>query len=241
MKPIISIIIPTHNELRMDYLRKSLENLSGLEGVELIIVDKKSDDGTSELALKHADKFISSRENSRAGRLNQGIEMSSGEIIFLHHPRSLIDPGVMEYLKKNKENFMWGGLLHQFDSNHPLLEFTSWYSNNVRGRIREILYLDHCIFFKKTLINRQPFIPAVDIFEDTLLSLKLRKLAPLHLLPFVSKTSAVRFNQNGTWRQAMFNQLLKIGFILKLSDKWMNRLYEAGLSLNSTYKKASKV
>ncbi|TNF27725.1 MAG: glycosyltransferase [Deltaproteobacteria bacterium] len=237
MKNIVSVIISTHNEMKLDFLRKSLENLHVIPGVELIIVDRKSDDGTSELASRYADKMISTTQNSRAKRLNMGIEIASGEIIFLHHPRSIIDTNALRWLIKNKADVTWGGLTHQFDEDHFALRFTSWYSNMVRGRIREILYLDHCIFFRKNLLPEHDAVPEVDVFEDTLLSEKLKAKGRMEVLPYVSKTSAIRFTHRGVFTQALVNQLMKIGFYLNLSDKWMNRLYEGTLKLNSKYKK----
>ena len=130
----------------------------------------------------------------------------------------------------------WGGLTHKFDVKHPLLKFTSWYSNMVRGRIREILYLDHCIFFKRSLLSEEAPVPEVDIFEDTLLSLKLKRISHLEILPFISLTSSIRFTHRGIFFQAIVNQLMKVGYFLNFSDKWMNRLYEGSLRLNSRYK-----
>lgn len=237
MKKIVSVILSTHNEMKLSFFEKTLKNLSELEGVELIVVDRKSEDGTSELASRYVDKMISTTQNSRAKRLNMGIEIAAGEIIFLHHPRSLVDVEAIKWLRDHKEQITWGGLTHQFDVSHPLLKFTSWYSNMVRGRIREILYLDHCIFYKRSLLDEEVPVPEVDVFEDTLLSLKLKKKAHLNILPYTSLTSAIRFTHRGVFFQALINQLMKVGYFLKLSDKWMNRLYEGSLRLNSKYKK----
>ncbi len=237
MKKIISVIISSHNEMKLDFFKATLENLKDFPGVELIIVDRKSDDGTSELASRYADKMVSTTQNSRAKRLNMGIEVASGEIIFLHHPRSVIDVRALDWLKEHKDKVTWGGLTHQFDKNHFALKFTSWYSNMVRGRIREILYLDHCIFFRKDLLPEHDAVPEVDVFEDTLLSQKLKAKGRMDLLPYTSLTSAIRFTHRGVMTQAFVNQLMKIGFYLNLSDKWMNRLYEGTLKLNSKYKK----
>ena len=92
MKRTISVILPTHNEMKLNFFEKTLENLSDLECIELIVVDRNSDDGTREIAESFADKLISTNQNSRAKRLNMGINIASGDIIFLHHPRSLIQP-----------------------------------------------------------------------------------------------------------------------------------------------------
>ena len=108
--------------------------------------------------------------------------------------------------------------------------------NFIRGDFRKIYYLDHCIFFQKDLVGSDKnFVPDVDIFEDTYLSQKLAKISFPTRLRFTSTTSAIRFQKNGVWRQAILNQILKAGFLLGISKTFMNKVYEKGLNLNSKY------
>ncbi|MCB0355773.1 MAG: hypothetical protein KDD40_02140, partial [Bdellovibrionales bacterium] len=132
---------------------------------------------------------------------------------------------------------LWGAFTHKFDLEHPLLNFTSWYSNHVRGDGQGIYYLDHCLFFNKYLLadnDKQP-VPEVAIFEDTEFCKKLLKKSQPQRINFLATTSSVRFQKNGMFYQSMLNQMLKVGYQLKMSDDFMNRLYEKGLSLNSKY------
>ena len=234
---MITIIIPTFNELSHSYLLPNLENLSKQNNVEIICVDGGSTDGTLLLLDSKPVKVIRLNTNSRSVRLNAGILESSGEMILLHHPRSKIDLRALDYLQNLMP--MWGGLKHQFDLKKIplLLRFTSWYSNEVRGKLKSIVYLDHCIFAKRSLLIDVGKIPEVDIFEDTELSIKLRKICNAKIIPFKSVTSAVRFKKNGIWFQAILNQILKIGYLCNVSNKKMNKIYEKGLQLNSNYKK----
>lgn len=176
---------------------------------------------------------------SRAERLNIGFHKSRGSIVLFHHPRSFVEPAGIQQLidlseMQNREE-MWGGFTHQFDKAHWLLKFTSWYSNEIRGKGKGILYLDHCIFFSRELWKQN--IPHVEIFEDTLLSYNFLKKSKPVILPFKSQTSAVRFEKNGLWRQSLMNQVLKIGFFLKVPHTTMNLIYEKGLGLNNPTKK----
>ena len=215
-----------------------------MDFVEVICVDSFSKDNTVQIIeSKKAPEFnirmIQCETNSRAKRLNIGIKEAIGEVVFLHHPRSIIDRNSLNYLAENYNQLSWGGLTHKFDRNHYLLKFTSWYSNQIRGKWRSILYLDHCIFFRRELLeNDKSPVPEVDIFEDTYLSLKLKKITKSSavILPFNSQTSAIRFEKNGIWLQAIMNQILKICYMLNVPHKTMNKIYEKGLSLNSRYK-----
>ena len=242
-QPFFSIIVPTFNEEKNPFFLKTLESFShpDLKGqVELIITDRCSTDLTQQIAQNHGALVIKTQENSRAGRLNIGYQQANGKIIFFHHPRSTIDIEALHYIKNNYDFISWGGLTHTFDLENSLLQFTSWYSNNVRGKLKQILYLDHCIFFRKDLFHKQyknklP-LPIVDIFEDSFLSLRLQSLGDITILPFKSLTSSIRFHSNGIWKQSLMNQWLKIAFYLELPLGTMNKVYEKGLSLNSQYK-----
>jgi glycosyltransferase involved in cell wall biosynthesis len=235
----ISIIIPTFNEGTNSFYTETLKSLASIPDLELIIVDRSSQDQTQCLAQKYGAKVIKSTNNTRAARLNEGIFAATGKIILLHHPRSKIDTLCIEYLKKNYHNISWGGLIHSFDFEHPLLKFTSWYSNNIRAKMKQILYLDHCIFFRQDLLNLsfkgKKIVPEVDIFEDTLLSFKLQKLGDPTLIPYSSKTSIIRFKKVGIFKQSFLNQVLKLAFVLGYPVKSLNKIYENDLSLNSKY------
>lgn len=167
---------------------------------------------------------------TRAQRLNIGISKSKGNMILLHHPRSQIDPRGIEHLLRLQDQKIWGGFTHKFDQEHVILNYTSWYSNIWRPQMSSILYLDHCLFFHRSLLS-QP-IPDVPIFEDTLLCYELRKHAKPLVLPYYSITSAIRYQDRGILRQAMLNQILKMGFYFGVSLPAMNDWYEKQLKLN---------
>lgn len=220
---MLSVVIPADLKDPCPILKKTLNSLNQMTNLEIICVSN-------------------TEGHSRAERLNIGFKRSQGNLLLFHHPRSFVDPQGIQYLidlsMDPKMNLTWGGLTHQFDISHPLLKFTSWYSNNVRGAKNGILYLDHCIFFDRRLWKND--LPTVDIFEDTILSYEFRKISKPLILPYTSTTSAIRFTRNGVWKQALLNQSLKIAFHLKMSHSMMNKIYEKGLNLNSIYSKGRK-
>lgn len=241
---MLSIIFSTHNEVSNTFFFEALKAIPKSTLFEIIIIDFQSVDGTLDLVktaqIKNPNiQVIETELNSRAARLNLGIKTARFKMILLNHPRSVIEEAGLNYLLENAKDLSWGGFTHSFDKQHPLLDFTSWYSNNIRADKRSIFYLDHCIFAKKDLLDSVGLIPEIDIFEDTEISLKLRNLLPGVRLPFRAKTSAIRFQKNGLIKQALLNQYLKISYYLKRDHKKMNSNYEKGLDLNSEYKRNS--
>ncbi len=231
----LSIIIPTNNEVHLGILKKALAQLANLSAIEIICVDRKSQDGTQDIIKTTTSQLIETDANTRAARMNIGINNAKGDIILLHHPRSFLDIEGIRCLQELDSEVMWGGFTHIFDQKeHILLKFTSWYSNQIRFDKRGIIYLDHCIFFRRSLLDGDPTpVPELDIFEDTAFSLKLREKAFPHRLPYLSTTSAYRFQKNGIIRQLLLNQILKIGYFFNVPARTMNRIYEKALNLNS--------
>lgn len=231
---MISIILPTYNESGTGYLQSILQRFSDLPDCEVILVDGGSDDGTLKQLQATPWRIEQLPGSSRAERLQRGLELSTGDIVLLHHPRSLLDASAISQLRElgNSSQRFWGGFTQSFDMQHPLLNFTSWYSNHIRLDRRQIVYLDHCLFIHRGLLDANLTIPQVEIFEDTALSLQLRRLAAACRLPAKSTTSAIRFQRNGFVRQSLMNQVLKLGFLLGVSPERMNRWYEKGLGLN---------
>lgn len=232
---MLTIVIPTLNESKTGYLPKILAAYHGMTGIEIICVDGGSQDNTCDLVRQSAARLVKTDFVSRAGRLNEGIKQSRNSLILLHHPRSVLEIEGIQALIEQGSQMQWGAFTHKFDIQHPILRFTSWYSNHIRGDRRGIYYLDHCLFAQKQLLFEVGLIPEVDIFEDTELSLRLIKKAKASRLPYISTTSAIRFQTLGIYRQAFKNQVLKCMYYLKRSDKQMNKSYEQQLELNSQY------
>jgi glycosyltransferase involved in cell wall biosynthesis len=232
---MLSIIIPTFNEIKNGYIQKIFPLLKNTDGVEVICVDSNSTDGTVELINQFGFNLYKIDSTSRAARLNKGIAESSGEMILLHHPRSLLSVYALNELKEEQLELYWGAFTHKFDLDHKLLRFTSWYSNKIRGDLRKIFYLDHCIFARSEIFEDIGPIPEVDIFEDTEICKLLNTVCdPIRLEP-ISTTSAVRFSKNGIWTQAIKNQLLKWKYYFKVDHKKMNIEYEQKVNLNARY------
>lgn len=232
----LSVIIPTYNEENNLYFIPLISKLKGFPSIEIIISDGGSSDATIEICNKYGLKTVITQTTSRAERLNQGIKLATTPFLLLHHPRSIIDTSGLEFLLQHHDELRWGGFSHSFDKRHPLLQFTSFYSNNIRAKLKGIIYLDHCIFLSSSMANQVFDLPAIDIFEDTVLSSRLRNnFGKPQILAYKVKTSAIRFVRNGYLKQSLLNQYLKIRFYLQGDHKKMNRLYEDNISLNSNY------
>ncbi|WP_286392802.1 glycosyltransferase [Pseudanabaena mucicola] len=238
-----SVILPCLNEIRHGYLERILNNLVLQKGKkEIIAVVSDSDDGTDSVLEEYASRFaeirvVRSLARNRAQRLNEGITVSQGEVILLHHPATLLPEIIALQLIEEVlgSGNQWGAFQHSFDISHWLLRFSSWYSDNVRVKQKGIVYFDHCPFAKRQILMQVGNVPDLDIFEDTVLSDRLCQLSRPVIIKGTVTTSARRFQQRGVYRHAMLNQLLKICYHLNIDPQWLNRLYEQKSSINVKY------
>ena len=236
---MISIVLPTLNEVRHGYLERVLEAIKGQEGdFELIVSDSNSSDDTKAICESFADQFVDAGNCNRAMRMNRGAEAARGDILLFHHPVSILPADALKAITRALEDpeIVGGGFTHSFD--HPQwqwnLAYTSWHSNKVRSK-RGIIYLDHCLFVCKSVFQDIGGFPDIDIFEDTVFSLKMKKRGKLIILSEKIITSPRRFTQKGILIHLLKNQLMKLGFRCGISPKTLNKFYEGKDAYNVDY------
>lgn len=239
----ISIIIPVFNEIsNSKYLTKILKEIGNAPDFEILVIDGGSLDNTREFASSFSSVTVEDiGPSTRAARLNKGIALSTTKTILLHHPRVFVSARNIQQLADSVPRF-WGGFTHQFDTKSLLLQFTSWYSNHVRGAGlsplsigKPILYLDHCIFAPRDYFISIGSLPDIAIFEDTVLSQRLHATYGKGIiLPFISQVSAIRFIKSGILRRGLLNQVSKIQWYLKIHPEKINKIYQDKNPLNQT-------
>lgn len=237
----LDVILPTLNEERSGFFPRVVDSLKIFReahpGVRVLVCDGGSSDQTCRVVEAAGFDVLQGKAGSRAERINMGLEAVRAELVLFHHPRAVVETAGLAYLLEHGHQYTWGCFGHEFvDNDHALLKFTSWYSSHMRCDARGIVYLDHCPFFNAQKISPLSLrLPSVDIFEDTELSLLLRRYGKPVRLGFQAQCSAVRFDRNGVVKQLFVNQMLKVCYFAKVPHETMNKIYEFSLQFNSTY------
>lgn len=232
-------IFSIYNEINSTFFWLNI-NFLILKSEKIIIVDGGSQDGTLEILDQLAIPFKSLPLSNRGQRYNEALKYSDGEILIFVHPRTLIPSEALDQIDNLLPFQVWGALTHSFDVAHPVLEFTSWWSNFIRGDLKKIYYLDHILWARKRFVELAGGFPEECIFEDTIFCQRLLSFGLPTRLAAKATTSALRFKKNGMWRQIYLNQLCKIRFYLGLSLDHIESLYEINLHLNRSHRKNSK-
>lgn len=105
MPPVISVIVPTHDtrELTLRCLASVLDTpqLPDPDGLELILVDDGSRDGTAEeVALRHPEAIVLRHEQAQGftRSANDGLRAARGELLLLLNSDTEVAPGALARL-----------------------------------------------------------------------------------------------------------------------------------------------
>ena len=100
-KPLVSVTVVTYNSGR--FIRRCLESVldQSYKGLEVIVVDNASTDGTADILEPFEDRcqVVYNEENSGfAAAQNQAISISSGEWVLTLNPDVMLLPDFIEQL-----------------------------------------------------------------------------------------------------------------------------------------------
>ena len=223
--PEISVVIPALNEQHS--IARALES-TRLPGVERIVVDGGSSDGTEELARSLGAERVIHSPRGRARQLDVGYrESKAGVIVFLHADTRL-DPGWLDAIRSSlRDAAVAGGAFRlAFDSRRWIYRVAELLVR-LRSRFARLPFGDQALFIRRELIDAQGGIRAVPIFEDLDLVRLIRRSGRLALLRESAWTSARRYERNGMLRQTLRNQVALLAWGLGLDRKrvagWYSR------------------
>jgi rSAM/selenodomain-associated transferase 2 len=220
--PTLSIIMPVLNEA--GDIEAALRALAPCRarGVEVIVVDGGSTDGTAELAHPLADRVIVS-PRGRATQMNAGAGVARGDVLlFLHadtHLPENADQLVLDGLAH--PNRVWGRFDVHIDGGPALVAVMM----NLRSRVTGIATGDQAMFMTRDAFVRAGGFPSIALMEDIALSARLKRVSrPLCLRTRVT-TSGRRWRQYGMLRTVLLMWRLRLAFFLGADPQRLARDY----------------
>ena len=119
--PKISVIVPSFNQ--GEYIEETLVSVIGqcYPNLEIIVIDGGSTDNTCEVIEKYASHihyWHSKPDRGQADAINQGMRLSSGEIVCwlnsddMYLPGTLLDVGERFKNRTQEHRLIYGGSLH---------------------------------------------------------------------------------------------------------------------------------
>lgn len=220
----ISIIMPVLNEAA--FITDQLSRLQPLrkQGVELVVVDGGSSDGTPDLALPLADRLLAS-PRGRATQMNAGAAASRGRaLLFLHADTRLPATAIQDVLAAVKAGAIWGRFDVRIDGRHPLLRLVERMIN-LRSRLTGIATGDQALFVRRPVFESIGGYARLPLMEDIDLSTRLKRIARPACLSACVLTSARRWQQHGVLSTIVLMGWLRAAYFFGADPKRLAERY----------------
>lgn len=207
---MLSIIMPVLNEAAG--IEAALQALAPLRrrGVEIIVVDGGSRDGTPGLAYPFADQVMQA-PRGRATQMNAGAACAQGDVLlFLHADTRLPDEAdrlAIESLAQSDR--AWGRFDVRFDGKRlPFIAFMM----NWRSRATGIATGDQAMFVTRDAFDRAGGFPPIALMEDVALSARLKRLGRPLCLRAKAIVSPRRWQRRGVLRTVLLMWKLRLAY-----------------------------
>ena len=220
----LSIVMPVLNEAAE--IEAALRALTPFRqrGVEVIVADGGSRDGTAGLARPFAVNVITA-PRGRASQMNAGAAAAHGDIfLFLHADTRLpenADTIVLDSIARSGR--AWGRFDVRIDGG-GLLALVSL-AMNWRSRLTGIATGDQAIFVTRTTFEAIGGFPSIALMEDVALSARLKRIGPPLALRARVTTSPRRWRKHGTLRTMLLMWQLRLRFFLGADPVKLARAY----------------
>lgn len=220
----LAIVVPVRNESAV--LEHALARLQSLRaaGVEVVVVDGRSRDGSAELARGLADRVLRTAAG-RALQMNAGAAASKRSLLlFLHVDTELPDGAVPALLAALDGGFDWGRFDVAIEPATPLLRLVAS-TMNLRSRLSAICTGDQALFLRRDAFDAVGGFPCQPLMEDVEISRRLRRLGRPACLRLRVRTSSRRWLRHGTLRTVLLMSWLRLRYALGAEAAALARLY----------------
>ena len=225
---MISVIVPVLDEA--GGIGQSLQPLQVLRGrgIEIIVVDGGSRDGTRDAAAPLCDRILDA-PRGRARQMNAGAGAAAGRVLLFLHADTRLPSGWSGMVRDALEDRSreWGRFDVRLDGAHPMLRIVER-AMNLRSRLSGIATGDQAIFATRAAFRAAGGFPDVALMEDVALSRALRaRSRPACLRPAVV-TSSRRWERHGIVRTIVLMWRLRLEYALGADPERLARLYRGG-------------
>jgi len=200
-------------------------------GVEIVVVDGGSNDGTADLARPLADRVIAAARG-RSLQMNAGAATAQGDVLlFLHADTRLpenADRLLLDGLARSglANDRTWGHFKVRIDGGGLLRVVAA--TMNLRSRLTGIATGDQAMFVARAAFESVGGFPPIALMEDVALSARLRRIGRPCALRARATTSARRWRTHGTLRTVLLMWRLRLRFFFGADPAKLARAYGYG-------------
>ena len=221
----LSIIIPALNEAAGIATTLAALQPYRERGVEVIVVDGGSSDGTTERARPLADRVLNA-PRGRAAQMNVGAAAAAGDVLlFLHADTTLpADADGLVLYGLADTGSVWGRFDVSIEGANPLLRMVAALMN-WRSQITGIATGDQAMFVTRNGFAAAGGFPDIALMEDIALSKRLKRLSRPLCLAARAHTSGRRWIERGVLRTVLLMWRLRLAYWLGAEPATLARRY----------------
>ncbi len=206
------MIIPTLDEAeRVESAVSSA--LSGVDGVECIVVDGGSRDETLDRAARAGARIAHARRG-RASQLNAGARLALHPLLVFLHADTILPPDYARVVRRilAKPDIACGAFRLHIEPTTSSLRAIEHIAN-LRARRLALPYGDQALFVRADRFHALGGFPDIPVMEDFEFVRRLRRTGRIEIAPQAVATSSRRWRRNGTWRTTLMHQLALLAYL----------------------------
>lgn len=172
----------------------------GASGVEVIVVDGGSTDGTAQRAVAAGARVLTS-DRGRARQLGVGVRASRADVVLFLHADTRLPRGFDRAIAQALADpaTVGGAFRFRFDHGSPALRLIEW-GARLRVRLFQLPYGDQAVFVRRSVLDALGGVPQVPIMEDLDLVKGMKQRGRVARVPLDAVTSARRYRARGPLR-----------------------------------------
>lgn len=228
-RPLLSVIIPTLDEAA--HIDAVLADVLKGDGLEVIVIDGGSRDGTLERAAGYGVRTCRA-PIGRARQMNLGAAAARGALYLFLHADSRLPAGFDKVVRRvlSDSAVAAGAFSLGIAADARSLRMVAW-GANLRSRILGLPYGDQGLFLRASRFHRCGGFPDLPIMEDFVLMRRLRKTGAVVTVPDRILTSPRRWRRQGILRTTLVNQIIIMAYLLGVAPERLRRWYRKPRSL----------
>lgn len=207
----IAIVVPVHNERAN--LPAAWAHLAPCvyQGVQVVLVDGDSTDGTLVQAQALGFSVVSS-EKGRAVQMNTGVQHVSADAFLFLHIDTQLPAGWLNAVQSHlQDSVQWGRFDVQIAGHSPMLRVIACMMN-WRSRYTGIATGDQAMFMTRQVFSTVGGFPLQPLMEDIEMSKRLLRLSRPACIADTVTTSGRRWERYGVWRTIFLMWRLRFAY-----------------------------
>ena len=222
-RPTISIIIPTLNEA--ESIATTMKSAQTFTGVEIIVADGGSSDGTGEMAKALGARLLTIT-GGRAKQVNAGATAASSDVLLFLHGDTRLPCGFDKHVWNllTMPGTVAGAFELGIDGPEIGLRIIEKLAN-FRSRFFQMPYGDQAIFLRSSLFRSIGGFPEIPIMEDFVFMQRLKKKGRVVIAPIAVTTSSRRWKELGILKTTMINQAVLLAYFFGSDSERLARWY----------------